>query len=774
MSLNAARQFGRVFLAVACAGGMLQEASAQPAEAGLPLYVSDQFKALARRAFREVVTQEVARACPPDKPLCGPVAARLAEAVDAALRNDGRALRAALDGLFLDASAGGMLQGSMSGLLAVKEHEIGTAVAPVAACISAALTDKPTRSACAAAPGPGGPLEKLQALRKQFTFEGNDKEVVKAFLASLKSTRRVDPELAIRALAALAATEAVHRYDIAIYLRRLAVFYAAGFDEGLSGATYRFLTADPDKVSANADRAERFVLGLLADYRPGGTLTILFQDDYLKNLVGHAAACGLEAKPLADWTARRAEFVADLRQAILSGGPPDFGPLDGLLSLDPARCTGEEAAAAVRALHRHVRYFRAPLAFHSATERYGAPALAIAGILDFVRDRDEARLDRNMARALVYAVAQLALRQDLLRRLRAESAGGAPVAAGDLLRIGDALTSCEVGLLASALDVKVGSPRRSRDVPAGQCYSVVTQKNEPTMTLPQREGRPLAEWLRANYGAVARKLTPLVDKLAATAEQRGYLDEAHVDAISRASAFLADGDLVGARKTVIRVGVDLLVDKLDGITSDLVGGAEQVCTEEFQTTSIFTRVGAGCTVHLLVLGAYRPIADYYWATGAAAGGDASQLSAAVYRGLLSSPALDHTPLILNLGLGATYVRGKQEIWGRNGYMALTVLDKIGVAFYKRSTPKSQFEVGAYAGGFLDALIRTAAGAGKEQRTWQAGLTAGWPRVRYLPVGFELHAGAAMPFELGARSRYGFAAGASVVVPMSWVLETKGE
>jgi hypothetical protein len=509
----------------------------------------------------------------------------------------------------------------------------------------------------------------------------------------------------------------------------------------------------------------------VVNYEPGDMPSALFSDQYIDKWMRSAVACGFDTSAISAWKAGRAQDAEALRLAVLRGSAPDFKLLDGLIAYKDD-CRDTVAAASILELKRFARYFRSPVASYSAISRYGAGGLAIAAVLDFLRDKDKTRLERNVARVIVYGVARLALQRRLLILLQDEAKSGQRIKQKNLLFIGDGLRSCEVTALAAALGVDVGNPFTSNK--EGQCFSFASMalRNGVTPSL-RPAGVSIGDWLLQNRGQLAQQFAPLFDKTAFEVQYLGWFDEAHAKELLSASTYLQDGDTAGAAKSVIRIGIDLLMEKLDAATSELTGGpGETVCIEDFNRTSIFQRTGVGCAIHLLIAGAYRPIVDFYWAAGANGSGDSSHLSAAVYRSLLASPAFDHTPLILNVGLGATYVVGNQSVWGKGGYGALTVLDKIGVAFVKTTKVESQFEFGAYVGGFLDALIRTVADSGKQQRYWQMGLTAGWPRVNHLPIGVEFHAAAAMPFELGVGRRYGFAGGASVVVPFTWLFDDK--
>jgi hypothetical protein len=122
-------------------------------------------------------------------------------------------------------------------------------------------------------------------------------------------------------------------------------------------------------------------------------------------------------------------------------------------------------------------------------------------------------------------------------------------------------------------------------------------------------------------------------------------------------------------------------------------------------------------------------------------------------------------VILNFGLGMNYfVRPDHAI-------ALTVLDKFGLDIIKYSNANYSFECGPFVGGFLDALVRTAASS--QHQYWLAGLTFGFPRAFHTDFGLELHVAAAMPFSTGGDGVQ-FVAGFALTVPVSAVFEPTGK
>jgi len=225
-----------------------------------------------------------------------------------------------------------------------------------------------------------------------------------------------------------------------------------------------------------------------------------------------------------------------------------------------------------------------------------------------------------------------------------------------------------------------------------------------------------------------------------------------------------EGRPEGMRRLLAGAGAVFLVSQVDALTKRFISKTGTDCESDVRTVSIFDPLAAACSAQVLIQGAYRPIAEYV-----AQGGDMSDapaLSSSIYRGVLQQPALAFTPLILNVGLGAQYIDA--PITGASGesFIGLTLLDKIGVAFVKHNGESSQFEWGMFVGGFLDALIRTAADT--EQKYWLLGTTLGWPRIGDTDLGFEVHGALAIPFTFNEDPR--LTLGAAIVVPFSAVLD----
>jgi hypothetical protein len=794
---------------VLAAAGQPPRARAQSQEAALPTYVSAKFKAVARRAFTELLAAELARSCPQEKEqFCTVVVARAGDALDASLRGDDAALRDALNGLFVDASVHGFLAGLIGDLVQAEDREIRGALAPVTRCLAAAIGDRPLRGACeleqpaeeyaealfralGADPKKGNvdavpryfaalastravdPALAEEALRTA-GFKGRDVAKVSEFLSILFASRRVDPSLASDALAAIAVLERVGRPDLRVYLLRLKEVREQGLDQGLFEAGMRFLTAN-----LRSDSADGYTVSALANYLEDRQANRLWGGDSAQEDAWRRAIerCGQKPAALDAWIARRDPYLKVLRRGAILGRRVDYGPLDALLGYHD-HCKDEDARQ-IRGLKRQVWYFLGPLRSYEALYRFGAPGLALAALFDYVRSQDEARLERNLKRTALYAVAQLGVQRRNIELLGLENEADPAtwVTTEKLAWVGESLRSCELRVLSASLDAPLpAAPSRlhGADGADGRCRSIVSGELQDAPSLASRPANvALASWVGQNRQGIVTALSPLLTYATVEATQRGVFAEADALAISRAVQYFADGDAALGRRTMVRLGVDLLAANLDTFVGGITGASEASCLADYRTRTIFSPVQAGCAAHLLVVSAYRPVADYYWGAG---GGRQTpdQVATAVYGELLESAVLDYTPIILNLGLGGTWVGGRATDWGRDGYGALTVLDKIGVAFVKTSSARTRFEAGLFVGGFLDAIVRTAAEVGKAERYWLTGVTAGWPRLGGVNIGLELHAGAAMPFQFGSGARYGFAAGGAVVVPFNWLFAEGGK
>lgn len=167
-----------------------------------------------------------------------------------------------------------------------------------------------------------------------------------------------------------------------------------------------------------------------------------------------------------------------------------------------------------------------------------------------------------------------------------------------------------------------------------------------------------------------------------------------------------------------------------------------------------------CGVRVLIGAVYDPMVGYIMIEKPT-DADRKRLATLAYKKALELDPLSRTPLLFNVGLGAT---GLTRFGSDDGSLHLTLLDKFGVAV--RWGERNGGEAGVFVGGFLDALIRTAANAPEQEQYWLAGGTLGFRQFGAgIPFGGALHVAVAMPFDLQKTSdRIAFAAGAALTVP----------
>jgi hypothetical protein len=165
-----------------------------------------------------------------------------------------------------------------------------------------------------------------------------------------------------------------------------------------------------------------------------------------------------------------------------------------------------------------------------------------------------------------------------------------------------------------------------------------------------------------------------------------------------------------------------------------------------------------CGVRLLIGAVYDPLLDYVMIENPT-DADRRRLATKAYSKALELDPLSKTPLLFNVGLGATGLTRFDD----DETLHLTLLEKFGLA--KRFGDRNDWELGIFVGGFLDALIRTAADS-EEEQYWLAGTTFGRRQISSsVPFGVGVHAGAALPFDLSeTEDRIAFAAGLVLTVP----------
>ena len=163
-----------------------------------------------------------------------------------------------------------------------------------------------------------------------------------------------------------------------------------------------------------------------------------------------------------------------------------------------------------------------------------------------------------------------------------------------------------------------------------------------------------------------------------------------------------------------------------------------------------------CGVRVLIAATYDPLMAYAAKDNPTAS-DREALIEAVYTNVATLDPLSQTPVLFNVGLGATV------LYGGDVSSHLTLLEKIGIA--TRWGDRKQWELGIFAGGFIDALIRAATGSSANQY-WLFGATLGIRQFsKSSGFGLEAHLGLGLPYDLSQIPKQTVVAGGlTLVVP----------
>jgi hypothetical protein len=739
----------RVVVVVGLAAAWAHPVRAQvSATADATTYVSDKFKIVARRLAEQVAASKLADACGRERPVCTLVIGRLSAVFIAAIEKDKAGVKDALIGFFSDSAVHGALQHATGALFdSPRAAEVLEIAAPLTICLGAYLTQRRPPAAC-----------RIENARAQLSAalhidlarcDNSDCVHALAFVEDLDAGRVPDASAVIYLLEAIASQ--IDREDVRVYLDELHHFLddGPGIEGGLFEAVDHFLrTPDPSFVTTAI--AHYTAVAYAGEPVTGQGVSLMYPRNDAQ-WDGLRKTCPQLDQAFGAWQkARDAGFFDAVRQALAGGHGIDLSALEALAT---ARCTGD-----LRRLQRFVAQLAVPLRLHDSLVVNGVAILAAAALIDYLHFGDAARLDRDVRALLGLALERVALPAQI-EALRT-------AAAGDQDALKRFETSCEV------LDLRHLLAFRGGEVAAASCTRLAGGAAGTTVAVAGAGGVSIPEVVAVRaadlehlFARMAEVVAALRSAAPATAGSGAAGAVAHsgvtLRELVKLVGYVAADDRRAARQVALRYGIALLVDEVDHLSEHMLATRAVDCEARARSTSIFSGIDAACAAHILIQSAYYPIADVLWDSGLSAA-NVSSMATQTYQSLLQNKALDRTPIILDLGLGVNHFG--------NGGNALTVVDKFGLAFYKRSTERWTFETGPFVGGFLDALVRTAASTGTDQRRWIAGYTIGVPRLAGVDVGVELHAGAAIPFEIKADD-IGFVVGATLVVPFSTLFQS---
>ncbi|HTQ08026.1 MAG TPA: hypothetical protein VMI54_29435 [Polyangiaceae bacterium] len=747
-------------------------AAAAPGSSDVSSYVSDQFERATSRLVAQLAVSGLETACPDGDALCKRVVERLGTAVTAAVTKDRAALTGALDDFFVESSVAAGLEVALRPLVRAKDGDPSArrseaetkardvwlrGLAPVVDCVAGRLAGTTRSETCSLGEKAADTIYLLKYAKDHEGLGEQDIDALKLAWQDLYGDHRLPPEIALRVLAALATADSVQRPELRVYFLALSEWAREGLSDGLFTPTYAYLANLSGQVTEFTGMTD-IVAGTL---RQNG----FWNPDKDATTRSELAKCPTTVAAFDAWTRSRDAGLGETwRAAVLRGSAVESSAFDPMLRAQD--CSDPTAQKTLAKLKRAMRYQRGALDVYAVVTQYGPALLAGAAVLDYVRTRDDAELSRELRAMLLYAGARGTL--FALNRV--------PPPTPKFTSVHAVLLSCEFQDLAK----KLGVPQARDPNAASSCVHL--QDEAPAgghgadphgahAATDAHGGGHHAATASSEADDVAAALAVLDDAIATPASSPPSSEEPlgpETASFRSALRHLRQGDTAAANRAVLRLGVDLLVEQVDRLSTSTFGVSDESCTRDARSRSIFKGLDAACAAHVLIQSAYHPIADYFWDQGAKQD-DPSKVAQGVYRNLLATPHLDTTPIILNVGAGANLIWGAKSEWG-DGTTQLTLVDKIGVAFYKHTGESLRWETGPFVGGFLDALVRTATGDGKARRYWLAGYTVGTTRTFSTDFGLELHAAAALPFTSNNHARIGFAGGLALVVPFNFIFE----
>jgi hypothetical protein len=755
--------------------------STRPASA--QIQVSDQFKQVANTLAKRFVAEELTHAC--DKsdgttdPICTAVVASLSEVFNAAIDgklDDGTialALRKQFS-LVAQASAAELARRYVGTLMLTPAPASGcsaTGIAePIVQCIVArAYKTKTAKTDCQPA---------LNALAKVVTSCGGAPPAptadlntwIHAAADALRSSKdSYAAVMILTQLAQLADRGPTSMYDI--------VHAAALRDEDLL-----MDVADPTRDALFYDN----VVDAIRDSDKAGECS-----------GGAAAKARAEAWKQARQPTFRAiaDAVAGMRPL-----PPEMAKLPDDVP-DP-RCTDPAAplTTAVSKLRRFARVFRTDVTVGSTVQQVLLPAMLVAILVDYIAQQDDAQLQHDLAdfalEALARAIAahdadDIGCAADPLKHTLTCTPMGGGKSVGVYVPQG-VTTRPQFDDYALAVEER-HYPVAARRTCLYQAASALLTGSFPTVTVAPRVCRQidgslagtvfephlvskdggLAEWddqfssgvtidyaslrltgtltAQGGFDLVTARLSALVHDL-----HIGELDSV----VELLQAYRSGFASAGQRAFLLRAA-DVLRPHLQAFLDAHVAPLTW-CQEGNHAN------GIACAERVLTEAAYEPVMGYVAAPGRA-DADAHALAQKLYTELDKLDPLGSTPLLFNIGPGATGIaqlgkdsKGNLTVLSSSGH--LTLLDKFGLAY--RFGDRNQWEVGGFAGGFLDAIIRAAAQGSNAVQYWIVGGTFGFRKISTdWPLGLEAYVGEAIPFDLTQfGNAVGTAGGVNIIVP----------
>ena len=745
---------------------------ASPQRAQAQVQVSDQFKRVAKALAKRVAADELKQVCK-DKPadakeICETVTDAAGEAFIMAI--DGKADEEALTGVLTE--------------LATRLTE-GAAADATRQLLQTLLdeADKATSGTCKATVTRAGKTVPLDAATTA-------DQIVKC---ALGRALRQDAAACTAIEASLASVSAAcepppgeeGNYRAALLVKQLQTLLTAGTPNGFYGAVAQ-IAAQLDTIFAGLDSPND--MGVTGDT----DISDLLQAAADPACVNGAAL----TQRLMTWRTEREHVFVALSSALASFSSLPAAELAKIPTdlPDPKCPAGHKLLEPLTKFNRSAKAYKTDLLVVQAADPVVLTSLLGALLIDYARTHD-AHLLRDSA-------GDFALRV-LARAIAAQDKNGvfcdgtqcreivpsnppmpsfaqpAGMPAEDVQAVieerfspASARRTCEYQAIASALgrNIALGTSRACRPLGPPMTASALLSRPPfssalaappaaPKPALPYRTWAapiaiakdkmrlPFAQDIDVSIGLgnVAAALGALHDSLPASLAALARSVEAALSPLTEQRSFDFSRPMLAASARQLRPLVDAFLDRR------LV---PMTCADSDRATEL------SCGVRLLIGSVYDPLIEYI-SIESPTEADRKRLATRAYKKALELDPLSRTPLLFNVGLGFTALTDSKS---SDASAHLTLLDKFGLAY--RWGDRNSGEAGFFVGGFLDSIIREAAGSDEKQQYWLAGATVGSRQLcSCVPFGIGLHLAAALPYDLTkTKDRVALAGGIAFTVP----------
>jgi hypothetical protein len=216
----------------------------------------------------------------------------------------------------------------------------------------------------------------------------------------------------------------------------------------------------------------------------------------------------------------------------------------------------------------------------------------------------------------------------------------------------------------------------------------------------------------------------------------------------------------GGRRDLLRAASDALRPSLATFLNRLIPGSS-ACAQSASASSL------PCGVRVLVDAAYEPIMAYV-SEPSPGNAERKELTQQILERLDALDPLGRSPLLFDVGPGATMLTGLGK---KSLTYHFTLVDKYGLAL--RWGDRREWQLGIFVGGFVDALVQKLSGTNDVVSYWLSGGTFGVRQFsKDFPVGLEMYAASANPFDLGRfKDNIGFATGLNALVPIDMLFNS---